>query len=82
MNCTFSLSGVKYGLTQSSLWCIIMTDQSPVPLLTTEMIERIQAAVLAVATGGGGWGSVVIVIEKGEPKRIQRMQDEWLTRRH
>jgi hypothetical protein len=57
-----------------------VTDQ-PSALLTTDMIERIQAAVLAVATGGGGWGKVVIVIEKGEPRRIQRMTDEWLIRR-
>ena len=50
-------------------------------LLTDDMIARIQAAVVAIATGGNGFGEVVIVIEKGEPKRIQRTQDEWLVRR-
>lgn len=59
-----------------------MTDQSDGSLLTPDMIERIQAAVLAIATGGGGWGHVVIVIEKGEPKRIQKMTDDWLIRRN
>ena len=49
-------------------------------LLTDEMIARIQAAVMAIATGGNGFGEVVIVIEKGEPKRIQKTQDEWLVR--
>lgn len=49
-------------------------------LLTDEMIARIQAAVMAVATGGGGFGQVVIVIEKGEPKRIQLTRDEWLVK--
>lgn len=49
-------------------------------LLTDEMMARIQAAVMAIATGGNGFGEVVIVIEKGEPKRIQLTRDEWLVR--
>ena len=49
-------------------------------LLTDDMIARIQAAVVAIATGGNGFGEVVIVIEKGEPKRIQLTRDEWLVR--
>lgn len=59
-----------------------MTDQPNGLLLTPEMIERIQAAVLAIATGGGGFGQVVIVIEKGEPKRMEKTFDEWLIRRN
>ena len=43
-------------------------------------MARIQAAVMAIATGGNGFGEVVIVIEKGEPKRIQLTRDEWLIR--
>lgn len=48
-------------------------------ILTADMIERIQAAVMAVATGGG-WGEVCVVIEKGQPKRIQQTRDEWLVK--
>jgi hypothetical protein len=49
-------------------------------LLTDEMVAHIRDAVMAIATGGG-WGEVCVVIEKGEPKRIQKTQDEWLVRR-
>lgn len=57
-----------------------VTTNDHAALLTDEMIARIQAAVMAIATGGNGFGEVVIVIEKGEPKRIQLTRDEWLVR--
>lgn len=55
-----------------------INDQAP--LLTDEMVALIRDAVMAIATGGG-WGEVVVVIEKGEPKRIQLTRDEWLVKR-
>ena len=57
-----------------------VTTKDHAALLTDEMVARIQAAVMAIATGGNGFGEVVIVIEKGEPKRIQLTRDEWLVR--
>ena len=48
-------------------------------LLSQEMIERIQAAVLAVAMSAG-WGEVRIVIERGEPKRLLEVRSERLIR--
>ena len=60
----------------------MVTDQPEVSLLTPEMIERLQAAVLAIARGGRGFGHVVIVIEKGEPRRMEITFDEWLITRN
>ena len=51
-------------------------------ILTPEMIERLDAAVLAIAKGGRGFGHVVIVIEKGQPKRMEVTFDEWLITRN
>jgi len=45
--------------------------------LTQEMIERIQAAVMAIATSVG-WGQVVIIVERGEPKLLLETRSERL----
>lgn len=49
-------------------------------LLTQEMVARIQAKV-ALVVAECGWGRVVVVIEKGQPKRIETTTDEWLVLR-
>lgn len=78
----FSEGAKIRSLTSRHKGCMMVTEQFEGSPLTPTMIERIQAAVMAVATGGSGWGQVVIVIEKGEPKRIQQTVDEWLLRRN
>lgn len=49
------------------------------PPLSADMIMRIQAAVAVVAAGG--WGRVVIVVEKSAPRRLEVSTDEWLIKR-
>lgn len=44
-----------------------MEQQDTLPL-SPEMIQRIQDAVMAIATAG--WGEVRIIVERGQPKRL------------
>lgn len=46
--------------------------------LTPAQIDVVQRAVAEVASSGGGFGVVTIVIEKGEPRRVQLMKDFFL----
>lgn len=48
-------------------------------VLSPEQISIIQSACAEVATTVG-FGAVVIVIEKGEPRRVQRMVDYFFVR--
>jgi hypothetical protein len=54
-----------------------MEQQDTLPL-SPEMIQRIQDAVMAIATAG--WGEVRIIVERGQPKRLLEIRSERLAK--
>lgn len=69
---TRTVAGLKLSLT--------MNANSLVPL-SPEQVDVVQRAIAEVASSGGGFGIVAIVIEKGEPKRVQQMKDYFFISR-
>ena len=70
-------------LTRAGAWptlCLSMSLNSLAPL-SPEQVDVVQRAIVEVASSGGGFGIVAIVIEKGEPRRVQQMKDYFFLSR-